>query len=52
MIAECPLLWITVGMQGEGSGSPLQSSCLENAMDGGAWSACSPWGPEELDMTE
>ena len=39
MIAECPLLWVTIGMQGEGSGSPLQSSCLENAADGGAWSA-------------
>ena len=22
---------------GEGSGTPLQYSCLENAMDGGAW---------------
>ena len=22
---------------GEGNGSPLQYSCLENAMDGGAW---------------
>ena len=22
---------------GEGNGSPLQSSCLENPMDGGAW---------------
>ena len=22
---------------GEGSGSPLQHSCLENPMDGGAW---------------
>ena len=22
---------------GEGNGTPLQSSCLENAMDGGAW---------------
>ena len=22
---------------GEGSGTPLQSSCLENPMDGGAW---------------
>ena len=22
---------------GEGSGSPLQYSCLENPMDGGAW---------------
>ena len=24
---------------GEGSGTPLQYSCLENPMDGGAWSA-------------
>ena len=24
---------------GEGNGSPLQSSCLENPMDGGAWCA-------------
>ena len=22
---------------GEGTGNPLQSSCLENAMEGGAW---------------
>ena len=22
---------------GEGNGTPLQYSCLENAMDGGAW---------------
>ena len=22
---------------GEGNGTPLQSSCLENLMDGGAW---------------
>ena len=22
---------------GEGNGTPLQSSCLENPMDGGAW---------------
>ena len=26
---------------GEGNGNPLQYSCLENPMDGGAW--C-PWG--------
>ena len=25
--------------QGEGSGTPLQSSCLENPMDRGAWEA-------------
>ena len=24
---------------GEGNGTPLQSSCLENPMDGGAWKA-------------
>ena len=24
---------------GEGNGSPLQYSCLENSMDGGAWEA-------------
>ena len=26
-------------MVGEGNGSPLQYSCLENPMDGGAWKA-------------
>ena len=25
------------GLNGEGNGSPLQYSCLENPMDGGAW---------------
>ena len=25
------------GRSGEGNGTPLQSSCLENPMDGGAW---------------
>jgi len=24
-------------MSGEGNGTPLQYSCLENPMDGGAW---------------
>ena len=24
-------------MNGEGNGTPLQFSCLENPMDGGAW---------------
>ena len=24
-------------MKGEGNGNPLQYSCLENPMDGGAW---------------
>ena len=27
------------GFLGEGSGTPLQDSCLENPMDGGAWCA-------------
>ena len=27
------------GLRGEGNGTPLQYSCLENPMDGGAWSA-------------
>ena len=43
---------------GEGNGSPLQYSCLENPMDGGAWQAtvhavgCNPWGRKEWDTTE
>ena len=38
---------------GTGNGNPLQYSCLENPMDGGAWwSPKSPWGREESDMTE
>ena len=28
-----------VGPRGEGNGTPLQYSCLENPMDGGAWKA-------------
>ena len=28
---------MTVGVHGEGNGTPLQYSCLENPMDGGAW---------------
>ena len=37
---------------GEGNGKPLQYSCLENPMDGGAWQATGPWGRKESDMTE
>ena len=29
----------TYGIGGEGNGTPLQYSCLENPMDGGAWCA-------------
>ena len=44
LVASSPL-------PGEGNGTPLQYSCLENPMDGGAW-CCSPWGHCELDTTE
>ena len=41
---------------GEGSGNPLWYSCLENPMDGEAWSIgsqdYSPLGCKESDMTE
>ena len=38
---------------GEGYGKPLQYSCWENCMDSGAWrAACSPWDPNESDMTD
>ena len=38
---------------GEGNGTSLQYSCLENSMDKGAWQAIySPWGHKESDMTE
>ena len=37
----------------EGNGNPLQYSCLENLMDGGAWQATySPWSHKESDMIE
>ena len=33
----CPFkLWFSQAI-GEGNGTPLQHSCLENPMDGGAW---------------
>ena len=30
-------LFSSIAMDGEGNGTPLQYSCLENSMDGGAW---------------
>ena len=34
---SCPTLCNSLGMNvGEGNGTPLQYSCLENPMDGGA----------------
>ena len=41
-----------VSGNGEGDGTPLQYSCLENPMDGGAPVGCSPWGRSESDRTE
>ena len=47
--------WLSIG-QGDGTdqvvcnGSPLQYSCLENSMDGGAWQAT--WDHKESDTTE
>ena len=32
-----PNSWKTKHKFGEGNGTPLQYSCLENPMDGGAW---------------
>ena len=37
---------------GEVNGNPLQSSCLENPVDRGAWWAAVHGGRTELDMTE
>ena len=37
--------------KGEGNGTPLQYSCLENPIDGGAWWAA-VHGVAELDTTE
>ena len=37
---ECPLIWVYLNvLSREGDGTPLQYSCLENPMDGGAWRA-------------
>ena len=36
----CTPIWGKVGLHsGEGNSNPLQCSCLENPMDGGAWYA-------------
>ena len=32
-------LWNSLAFSGEGNGTPLQYSCLETPMDGGAWKA-------------
>ena len=40
------------GRSGEGNGSPLQYSCLENPMDRGVWQATVRQDHKELDTTE
>ena len=42
---------VAYGNLGEGNGNPLQYSCLENPMDGGAWQA-TVHGVSESDVTE
>ena len=39
------------GSPGEGNGNPLQYSCLENPMDGGAWWAIVRGVTKKSDMT-
>ena len=39
------------GSPGEGNGTPLQYSCLENPMDGGAWGAAVHGGHKESEPT-
>ena len=42
---EVSVLLFTVSavLSGEGNGNPLQYSCLENPVDGGAWWAAVHW---------
>ena len=35
--AQNRVLWLLLAIIGEGNGTPLQCSCLENPMDGEAW---------------
>ena len=40
MVPRClsyHILKVSYNMNGEGNGTPLHYSCLENPMDGGAW---------------
>ena len=42
VLSDLDAYWLTqilVSNSGEGNGTPLQYSCLENPMDGGAWKA-------------
>ena len=47
--------WVLPGLgksPGEGNGNPLQYSCLENPMNGGAWQATVQEVKKESDTTE
>ena len=46
------LLTSASNSSGEGDGTPLQYSCLENPRDGGAWWAACLWGCTESDTSE
>ena len=37
MVTAAMKLKDACSLEGEGNGTPLQYSCLENSMDGGAW---------------
>ena len=43
-VCVCIYIYIFLQTYGEGNGTPLQYSCLENPMDGGSLVGCSPWG--------
>ena len=54
-LVECSLFYLSIlkdlynygctgSLFGEGNGNPLQYSCLENPMDGGAWCRLLSWG--------
>ena len=46
------IYYVISAIIGEGNGNPLQYSCLENTMDGGAWQAAVQGVAKESDMTE
>ena len=39
VVARVNMLVLLMAKRGEGNGTPLQYSCLEDPMDGGAWKA-------------